>query len=93
MAIDTRDKRASVAGVFPIPDGVIDILDRRQAAGMYRRATVADAMIFIKNIGATATFRNPNARPVAKTTPGTLEAAIASRKTGKVSIHYDEVSP
>ena len=51
MAIDTEDKRRSVAGyagVFavipPRPDGVIDENDRKHAAGVYRGNLIAQAI-------------------------------------------------
>ena len=36
MAIDTENKRRSVLGVLPVPDGVIDGCDRRQVLRLYR---------------------------------------------------------
>ena len=50
MAIDTEDKRRSAArwhpvmNVFPVPDGVISIFDRRHAAGRYRGLPVPVAL-------------------------------------------------
>ena len=36
MAIDTENKRRSVSGTYPVPDGYISSGDRTQIAGFYR---------------------------------------------------------
>ena len=36
MAIDSENKRRSVMGIMPIPDGVIDAVDRMHISGHYR---------------------------------------------------------
>ncbi|MBD3262734.1 MAG: hypothetical protein GF334_13875 [Candidatus Altiarchaeales archaeon] len=43
MSIDTEDKRRSVAGTPPTPDGSVpdDEADRRHVAGLYRGITGA----------------------------------------------------
>jgi hypothetical protein len=38
VAVDTRDKRASIGRAGPVPDGTIDNLDRRHIAGFRRRS-------------------------------------------------------
>jgi hypothetical protein len=43
MAVDTRDKRASIAGDLPAPDSTIDVGDRAQSAGDYRGLIVSAA--------------------------------------------------
>lgn len=35
MAIDSEDKRRSIAGIPPVPDGTISEEDRRRIAGYY----------------------------------------------------------
>jgi hypothetical protein len=39
MAIDTQNKRCSVTGIMPVPDGSIDAADRAQAARIYAGLT------------------------------------------------------
>lgn len=41
MPIDTENKRRSVLGILPVPDGSIDAQDRRQVLGLYRMYEVA----------------------------------------------------
>jgi len=44
MAIDTAEKRRSVGGNMPTPDGGISRFDRRQVAGNYRGMPIAIAL-------------------------------------------------
>lgn len=52
MAIDTVDKRRSVAGMAPIPDGTLATPDFQQIAGLYSGITIAAIIA----IGLTGPF-------------------------------------
>lgn len=46
MAIDNENKRRSVIGIFPVPDGSINAGDRRHIAGFYRGLAEAPPDIY-----------------------------------------------
>jgi hypothetical protein len=65
VAVDTRNKRASIIGyalpmgVFPNPDGTIDQADRQQIAFLYPGILAAELALASGLVTATITLRQP----------------------------------
>ena len=83
MAVDTRNKRASVLGdVLPAPNSGVNAGDRAQVLGLYRGVTVA-AGIYTHTAAArsgtfTAAARSGTFTAAARS--GTFTAAATNRK-------------